>query len=173
MLILKRQVNSSSHFASFSIVMTHNSSVNFKLIHFLLWIKGSHQSPNFGTFQCFAIFPMSFSKTQVSFSSKFLSIFSVMKDNLSVLFMSNVIYFAQKEPIKARILIISCAQVKIQQILVIFETTNQFFFKFCTTLQCDERYLLYTILVEILYTCNKRSLSKYKFGEISHEQLNT
>ena len=53
MSILKRQVNSSSNFASFLIVMTHNSSVNFKLIHFLLWIKGSYQSPNFETFQCF------------------------------------------------------------------------------------------------------------------------
>ena len=39
-------------FASFSIVVTHNSSVNFKLIHFLLWIKESHQSPNFQTFEC-------------------------------------------------------------------------------------------------------------------------
>ena len=45
--ILKRQVNSSSNFASFFIVMTHNSFVNFKLIRFLLWIKGPHQTPNF------------------------------------------------------------------------------------------------------------------------------
>ena len=37
MLVLKWQVSSSSIFVSFSIVMTHNSSVNFKLIHFLLW----------------------------------------------------------------------------------------------------------------------------------------
>ena len=37
---------------SFSIVMTHNSSVNFKFIHFLLWTKESHQSPNFDTFKC-------------------------------------------------------------------------------------------------------------------------
>ena len=40
------------HFASFFMVMTHNSSVNFKLIHFLLWKKGSHQSPNFDIFHC-------------------------------------------------------------------------------------------------------------------------
>ena len=53
MSVLKRQVNSSSNFASFFIAMTHNnSSVNFKLIHFLLWIKGSHQIPNFETFKC-------------------------------------------------------------------------------------------------------------------------
>ena len=29
-----------------------NISVNFKLILFLLWIKGSHQSPNSETFEC-------------------------------------------------------------------------------------------------------------------------
>ena len=34
-------------FKLFLIVMTHNSSLDFKLIHFLLWIKGSHQSLNF------------------------------------------------------------------------------------------------------------------------------
>ena len=40
------------HVKSFFIVMTHNSSVNFKLINFLLWTKGSHHSPNFDTFEC-------------------------------------------------------------------------------------------------------------------------
>ena len=40
------------HVMSFFIVMTHDSSVNFKLINFLLWTKGSHQSPNFDTFEC-------------------------------------------------------------------------------------------------------------------------
>ena len=34
------------------IVMTPNSSVDFKLTLFLLWIKGSHQYPNFETFNC-------------------------------------------------------------------------------------------------------------------------
>ena len=39
MWILKWQVNSSSNFALFFIAMTHNSSVNFKVIPFLLWTK--------------------------------------------------------------------------------------------------------------------------------------
>ena len=52
MSVLKWQVNSSSNFALFFIAMTHNSSVNFKVIPFLLWTKGSHQSPNFDTFKC-------------------------------------------------------------------------------------------------------------------------
>ena len=40
------------NFASLFNVMTHNSSVDFKLIHFLLCTKGSHQSSNFNTFKC-------------------------------------------------------------------------------------------------------------------------
>ena len=45
-------INSSPNFLSFFIVMTHNSSGSFKLIHFLLWVKGSHQSSSFETFKC-------------------------------------------------------------------------------------------------------------------------
>ena len=44
-------VNFSSNFATFFIVMTQNFPVSFKLIHFLLWIKGPHQSHNFQTSQ--------------------------------------------------------------------------------------------------------------------------
>ena len=83
--ILRWHVNSSSIFVSFFIVKIHNSSVNFKLIHFLLWTKGSYQSSNFDTFEC-SKFLMSFSKQQVNFSSNFASLFNVMKDNSSVLF---------------------------------------------------------------------------------------
>ena len=52
MSILKQQGDSSSNFASFFIVMTQNSSVNFKLILFLLWIEGSPQNPSFETIKC-------------------------------------------------------------------------------------------------------------------------
>ena len=52
MSILKWQVNSFSIFVSFFIVMTHNTSVNFNLIHFPLWTNRSHQSPNSETFKC-------------------------------------------------------------------------------------------------------------------------
>ena len=50
--VLKQQVSSSSIFVSFFIAMTHNSSVNFKVIHFLLWTKRPHQSSNCDTFEC-------------------------------------------------------------------------------------------------------------------------
>ena len=50
--ILKWKVNSSSDFALFFIVMTHNS-VNFKTkVHFLLSAKGPHQGLNFDIFKC-------------------------------------------------------------------------------------------------------------------------
>ena len=58
------------------------------------------------------------------------------------------------------------ARIKIRQILVSFETTNRFSFKFCINLQSHETQLLCTFLAGLLYTFNKRSLSKYKFGEI-------
>ena len=38
--------------ASFFIVMTYNSSINFKLIRFLRRTKGPYKSPNFDTFEC-------------------------------------------------------------------------------------------------------------------------
>ena len=53
MSILKRQVNSYSDFLSIFSLITHNLSVNFKLMYFLLWAKGSRQSPNFDTSKCF------------------------------------------------------------------------------------------------------------------------
>ena len=45
MSIFKREFNCSSTFALFFIVMTHNSSVNCKVINFLISIKGSYQYP--------------------------------------------------------------------------------------------------------------------------------
>ena len=85
-----------------------NSSEYFKLTHFLLWIKESHQCSNFET--------------------------------LVIL-------------------------VKICHIPhVIFQTTSQFFFKFCITLQCQERYLLCTFLRQTLCPLH-RNQSKWKFWE--------
>ena len=106
MSILKRQVSSSSIFVSFFIVMTHNSSVNFKVIHFLLWAKGSHQSSNFDTFECSGENLPNSSCHFPSNKSVFLQIlhYSSMSWEITPLyfFSSNNIYFAQKEPIKVK-----------------------------------------------------------------------
>ena len=53
--------------------------------------------------------------------------------------LSSYFYFGLKDPIKIPILRLSIALVKICHILlVIFQTTSQFFFKFCITHQCHK-----------------------------------
>ena len=106
MSILKRKVNSSSIFVSFFIVTTYNSSVNFKLIHFLLWTKGSHQSPNFDIFKCSG---QNLSNCSCQFSNdkliplQILYHYSVSWQTTPLYFFSsNNIYFAQKEPNKGQ-----------------------------------------------------------------------
>ena len=51
-LSIQVKIHQISHVMPLFIDMTHDSSVNFKLINFLLWTKGSHQSPNFDTSEC-------------------------------------------------------------------------------------------------------------------------
>ena len=107
MPILKWQVSSSSIFVSFFIVMTHYSSVSFKVINFLLWAKVSHQSSNFDTFECSGENLSNFSCNFPSNKSVFLQILhrSSMSWKITSLyfFSSNNIYFAQKEPIQVKI----------------------------------------------------------------------
>ena len=105
---------------------------------------------------------MLFSKPQVSFSSNFASISSFTKDT-----------FHGIDQSKCKFLRILSAWIKIHQILLSFETTNQFFFKFCINLQCHETHLLCTFLAKILCTFNERSLRRYKFGEIESLKFGT
>ena len=90
---------------------------------------------------------MSFSKPQISFSSNFASFFSVMKNNFSGLECSS-----QNSPNSCRF------------------WNNKTSFEFSINPKCHETWIYYTVLAEILYILNKRSLSKYRFGEISCEQ---
>ena len=115
--ILNWQVNSSSNFPSVFIFKTHNSPINFKFIHFLLWIKRSHQSSNFKTFGCSGENLPNSSCDFPNHKSVFFQTLhhSPVSKKLTPLyfFRSNVIYFARKIPIKVQI----------------FE---KFFAKFCT-----------------------------------------
>ena len=168
--ILKWQVNFSSNFASFFIAMRHNSSVKFKLILFLLWIKESDQSPILSLSSALVKIchiPHAIFKPQVSFSSNFASSFSFMKDNSSVLFRSTLNSLHNRNKWRWTFWRLISARVKFKQILVIFETTDQFFFKFYINLQGHDTTFLY-FLAKSLYSL--RSLSKYKFGKILREQ---
>ena len=106
--ILKWQFSSSSNFVSFFICITHNSSVDFKAIDFLHWAKGSHQSSNFDLFKCSGENLPNSSCYFPSNKSVFVQILhhSSMswKTTPFYFFSSNSIYFAQKEPIKVKIL---------------------------------------------------------------------
>ena len=85
---------------SFVILMTHNPSV---IVHFLLWIKGSHQRPNFETFGYFVNLP-NCSCHFPNHKSVFLHISSVSCKIAPLYFFStNITYFVQKEPIKVQI----------------------------------------------------------------------
>ena len=147
MSILKREANSSSNFASFFFVMKNNSSVYFKLIDSLLWIKGSRQSANFETFECFGKNLPNSSCYFPNHRSVFLQILlhPPVSWNISPLyfFSLNIIYFVQKEPIKVQIIEtwvkLLSARIKIRQILhVNFETASQFLFKFSSNLHCHD-----------------------------------
>ena len=103
MSVLKWKVNSSSNFVLFFIVMTHNSSVNFKVIPFLLWTKGSHQSSNFDTFKCSGENLLNFCLFSNHWSVFFQNLHnSSVSLKITPLYFcrSNNIYFGHKEPIK-------------------------------------------------------------------------
>ena len=115
MSILKRQVSFSSIFVSLFIIMTHNSTVYLKLIHFLLWTKASYQSSHFDTFECSGENSQNSSCHFPGNKSVFLQILHhssiLWKITPLYFFISKNIYFAQKEPIKMKIFeILECSR---------------------------------------------------------------
>ena len=136
MPILKRQVSSSSIFVSLLVYMTHNSFVNFKLLNFLLWTKGSHQSSNFDTLECSGENLLNSSCHFPSNKSVFLQILhhSSMSWKITLLctFLTQTIYTLLKRiPLKWKCLRLSSARIKICQIPYInFETTSWILSKF-------------------------------------------
>ena len=80
-------------------------------------------------------------KQKVSFSSKFRSLFSVMRDKFSVLFQLKLHMLLTKVANQSANFQIchATAHIKIHQIPhIVFGIKSQFFFKLCITLQCHE-----------------------------------
>ena len=73
-----------------------------------------------------AIFNVSFSKPEVSFSSKFISLYSVMKDNCCTFFGQTLKTLHNSNKWKCKFLRLSNVWVHFHQVLVIFGTTDQF-----------------------------------------------
>ena len=138
MSILKRQVNSSSDFSSFFSVITYNSSVNFKLIHFLLWTKGSHENTNFDISNCSDENLLNSLCHLPNHESVFLQLLHgslVSWNMLLCTFLGQTLYtMHERDQSKCKFFRLFSAQIKIHQIRLIFETKNKFLFKFRTTL---------------------------------------
>ena len=120
MSILKRQVISSSVFVSFFIVMTHNSSVNFTLIHFLLWTKRYYESLNFETFkgsgENLPNSPCHFPNHK-SYFLPILHHSSRHERQLFCNFLAQTLYtLVRRSPLKCKFFRLSSARVKIRQI---------------------------------------------------------
>ena len=176
MSTLKQQVSSFSIFVSFSIVMTHNFSVNFRVIQFLLWAKGSHQSSNFDTFECSgenlpnsschflsnkSVFPQIFHRFSMSWKISPLYFFS-----------SNNIYFAQKELIKVKIFeTFVCSGHNLSNSLCQFWNDKliplQILYPSSVLWEITPMYFL----AQKIYNLLKRSLLKWKFLRLSSAQV--
>ena len=123
-------------------VSWHVIPLKFSSWSITLQTKEAHQITNFQIFECFnQSSPNSscqFWNHKVKVYSNFVSLFSVTKDNSSVFFYLKPLYFGQKEPIKVKFSDFWVFGWKLIS-YVVFETTSQFFFKLCITLQCHER----------------------------------
>ena len=126
----KRRVNSSSNFSSFFIFTIHNYFVNFRFMYFLLWIKGSHKSLNFETFECSGKdLPNSscnFRNCKLVFVFKFCITLQGRETELLGTFLAQALYTSfKRSPLKCRFLRLLSARVKICQIPhVNFEMTS-------------------------------------------------
>ena len=126
-----------SHFSQ------HSSSVFFFAQTLHTFYKGSPSKCKFSDFPLFGLkftnFLMSFFKQKVSFSSKFGSFFSVMRDNSSVLFYLKLYMLLRKVAHQSANFRLATGHIKIHQILhVIFGTKESVFLQTLNTLQCRE-----------------------------------
>ena len=154
----------------------HNFSVNFRVIQFLLWAKGSHQSSNFDTFECSgenlpnsschflsnkSVFPQIFHRFSMSWKISPLYFFS-----------SNNIYFAQKELIKVKIFeTFVCSGHNLSNSLCQFWNDKliplQILYPSSVLWEITPMYFL----AQKMYNLLKRSLLKWKFLRLSSAQV--
>ena len=116
--------------------LTHNSPLVFKLICFLLCIKGPNESSNFETFVCSGENVSNSSCHFPNHMSVFLQILhhTLVSWNITPLyiFLAQTLYnLVKSSRLKCKFLILKC---KIPY--VNFETTSQFLFRFLINLQC-------------------------------------
>ena len=107
---------------------------------------------------------MSILKRQVKSSSEFSSFFSVITNNSSLNFqLMHFILLTKGSHESTNFDTFKCSGKNLPKSSCHFQTTNQFFFKFCIIPQCNEKKLLCTFLGQKLYTLQKRDQSKCTF----------
>ena len=144
-------------------------------MHFLLWTKGSHENTNFDIFKCSDENLLNSSCHFPNHKSVFLQILhdsSVSWNILPCTFLCQMLYTLHKrDQSKCKFFRLFSARIKIHQVLVIFEKKTSFSSNFALLFDIMRHNSSILYLSETLYTFSKSSLSKYKFGEISPEQL--
>ena len=140
MSILKRQVDFSPNLASLFSLMKDNSSGLFQLKQYKQYKIKIFETFKWSDQNLFK-FLISILKLQFcQFLFNLCIILHCHDTNPLWILRSYPFNFVLKDPIKVPILRLSKALVKIFHIPhIIFQTTSQFFFKFCITLQCHER----------------------------------
>ena len=124
--VLKWPVNSFSNFASFFIDMTHNSSMDCKLILFYFGLRDPIKVP---------ILKLSSALVKICHILHF--IFQTTK-KYSLYFLGQTLNTLHNRGKWKCNFWSGSGQIKFRQILIIFETKDQFFFKFCINLQGHE-----------------------------------
>ena len=111
-------------------------------------------------------------KRQVDSSPNFVSLFSFMKDNFYVLFSSNNIYFAQKEPIKVKIFeTFECSGQNLSNSLCQFWNVKSIPFQILYPSSVSWNITLLYFFSSNNYTLLKRRLLKWKFLRFSSAQV--
>ena len=118
---------------------------------------------------------------------KYCSSFNVMTNNSSAIFLAQLLYTLDKRspskwkfsdfwllawkltkldkrnPSKCKSSHFRLLAWKLTKLLVIFQASSQFSFKFRITLHCHDTWFLWHFLAEILYALDKKIPSKYNF----------
>ena len=127
----------------------------------MLWTKRAHQRTIWRLFGALVI-----KVHLIPGISNFASLLSVMKDNFSVFLQLKPHLLWTKIAHRSGIFRHLSGWVKFHHIShVIFETTSQFFFKLCITLQCHGRQVLFNCLAETLFYFYKRNPPQCKISD--------
>ena len=142
----------------------------------MLWTTRAHQSTYFQIFEyfneCSPNSSSQFWNYKVKVYSNFASLFSVMKGNCSVFFLSEAFILWTKRARQSEIFKLLSGWVKIHQIpYVIFKTTSQFFLNFASlfSVMRDNSSVLFYLKLYMIWTKGAHQRAKIQTFDCSHK----